>query len=245
MQTKFNYIAIGLLIITSVVLAQPIKPRESLPHFSRCYTQGLIIQGDDVWESCGLFGESQLIHWQLSTQKIIQQVKFDDKYFAEGLTELNGKLYMLTWQAGVAFEIDKESLKTIKTFHYQGQGWGLTTDGKQLILSNGSDEIQFVNPDTFTVEHTIHATINNKPVNMLNELEWIEGKIYANVYQTDYIVVIDPTTGQINKKYHLPNLLKHSFRKPGVLNGIAYDKTTKKIWITGKHWSKMFVLERN
>lgn len=239
---KFILFLASLFLGVSLTLAQPLKERTSLPHFSKCYTQGLIIQDGLVWESCGQFGESQLIHWELATQKVIKQVKFDDKYFAEGLTEINDKLFMLTWRAGIAFEIDSKTLKTIKTHQYTGEGWGLTTDGKQLIMSNGSDVLQFINPDDFSVEHSVKVSINGKPVNMLNELEWIEGKIYANVYQTDYIVVIDPKTGHITNKHHLPKLLKNVFRKPGVLNGIAYDKATKKIWITGKNWPKMFEL---
>ncbi len=232
----------SLILGVSHTVAEPLKERASVPHFSKCYTQGLIIQNGLVWESCGQFGESQLIHWELSTQKIIKQVKFDDKYFAEGLTEINGRLFVLTWRAGVAFEIDKQSLKTVETHQYQGEGWGLTTDGKLLIMSNGKDVLQFIDPDDFTVKHSINVTINGKPVHQLNELEWIEGKIYANVYGIDYIVVIDPETGVVTDKHHLPNLLKNVFRKPGILNGIAYDKSTKKIWITGKNWPKMFEL---
>jgi glutamine cyclotransferase len=243
MYSHLKFIFITLLLHSSITLcAQPLKNRDSIPHFTKCYTQGLIIENGTVWESCGKFAESHLIQWDLNTQKIIKQVKFEDKYFAEGLTKLNGKLYMLTWQAGTAFEIDPVSLDTLKTYQYKGQGWGLTHNEKQLIMSNGSDVLQFINPQTFKVEHKINVTINDKPVHQLNELEWINGKIYANVFQTDYIVVIDPKTGVITEKHHLPNLLKNSFRKPGVLNGIAYDEATKKTWITGKNWPLMFEL---
>lgn len=242
MQIKFISILTCFLLTTCITTAQPLKERESTPHFSECYTQGLIIQNNKVWESCGLFGESHLMQWDMKTQKILKKRKFDDKYFAEGLTELNDKLYMVTWRAGVAFEMDKDTLETLKKFNYKGEGWGLTTDGTQLIMSNGTNEIQFINPQDFSVVHRLKVSINNKPVNLLNELEWIEGKIYANVYQTDYIVVIDPQSGTIVNKFHLPKLLKNVFRKPGVLNGIAKDESTGKIWITGKNWPKMFVL---
>ncbi len=231
-----------LLFMTCSAIAQPLKDRESTAHFSECYTQGLIIQNNMVWESCGLFGESHLIQWDLKTQKILKKITFDDKYFAEGLTEVNNKLYMITWRSGVAFEIDKNTFKILKTLNYKGEGWGLTTDGKQLIMSNGSDEIQFIDPEDFSVHHKIKIRIDGKPIHALNELEWIDGKIYANVFQTDYIVVIDPQSGNIVKKHHLPDLLKNVIRKPGVLNGIAKDKTTGKIWITGKNWPKMFEL---
>jgi len=242
MQTILKLIFIFSLAIAFAVDAQPLKERMSLPHFSKCYTQGLIIIDKQVWESCGQFGESHLIHWELDTQNIIKQVKFDDKYFAEGLTKLDGKLFMLTWRAGVAFEINPQTLETIKFHKYAGEGWGLTTDGKQLIMSNGSDILQFIDPETFTVKHSVKVTIDGKPVHRLNELEWIDDKIYANVFQTDYIVIIDPKTGIITNKHHLPNLLKNVFRKPGVLNGIAYDKSTKKTWVTGKNWPLMFEL---
>lgn len=234
-----------IIILLSTVLnlaAQPIKERKSIPHFSKCFTQGLIIKGNQVWESCGQFGESQIIHWDLDTQKIIKQVKLDPKYFAEGLTMINERLYVLTWRSGVAFEINPMTLETIKTHQFKGEGWGLTTDGKLLIMSNGSDVLQFINPETFSVEHSIKVRIDGKPVHRLNELEWIDGEIYANVFQTDYIVVINPKTGVISNKYHLPNLLKNTFRKPGVLNGIAHDKETNKIWVTGKNWPLMFEL---
>lgn len=243
MHSQLKLLFITVLLHSAISLcAQPLKNRESIPHFTKCYTQGLIIEDGTVWESCGQFGESHLIHWDLNTQKIIKQVKFDDKYFAEGLTQLNGKLYMLTWKSGVAFEIDPDSLKTLKTHQYNGQGWGLTHNGIHLIMSNGSNVLQFINPQTFKVEHSINVSLNGKPVHQLNELEWIDDKIYANVFQTDYIVVIDPKTGAITNKYHLPNLLTQVFRKPGVLNGIAYDKLSQKIWITGKNWPLMFNL---
>ena len=239
---KLTNTTLLLTLFLGTAFAEPEIQRASVPHFSKCYTQGLIIQEGMVWESCGQFGESHLIHWELATQKIIKQVKFEDKYFAEGLSEINGRLFMLTWRAGVAFEIDQQTLQTIKTHEYKGEGWGLTANDTHLIMSNGSDVIQYIDPKTFTVDKTIKVTINGKPVDLLNELEWIEGKIYANVYQSDYIVIIDPKTGVITNKHHLPKLLKNVFRKPGVLNGIAYDKATGKTWITGKNWPQMFQL---
>jgi len=244
MHIKFISILSYFLFTTSVTSAQPLKDRDSTPHFSECYTQGLIIQNNMVWESCGGFGESHLMQWDLKTQKVLKKISFDDKYFAEGLTELNGKLYMLTWRSELAFKIDKETFKTLKTYKYKGEGWGLTNDGAELIMSNGSDKIQFINPKDFSVTRSLKVTINNEPVNRINELEWIDGKIYANIFQSDYIVAINPQTGIISNKYYLPDLLKNSFRKPGVLNGIAHDKATGKTWVTGKNWPKMFELKK-
>ncbi len=217
-----------------------LRENKSVPHFEPVFTQGLIIEDNIVWESSGLYGKSLLTQWDLTTGKILQQKKIDKKYFAEGLTELNDKLYMLTWRAGIAFEFDKNSLTIIKKHHYTGEGWGLTTDGQQLIMSNGSEVIQFINPDTFKVQRSIQVHSGQSVIRNINELEWINGKIWANVYQTDYIIVIDPETGLIEENFHLPNLL--AGKKPGVLNGIAYDPKQHKIWVTGKNWPSLFEL---
>lgn len=211
-------------------------------HFAPVFTQGLIINNNIIWESSGLYTKSMLTKWNLRTGKVLKQRKFKDKYFAEGLTELNGFLYMLTWKEGVAFKMNPETLETIDTFKFTGEGWGLTSNTTHLIMSNGSAELLFINPQNFKVEKTISAHVDDIKINKLNELEWINGQIWANVYQTDYIVVIDPETGSISKTYHLPDLLKNK-AKPGVLNGIAYDKVTKKIWLTGKKWPLLFSFE--
>lgn len=231
-----------LIFANSLSCAQSVLEYNSRKHSTACFTQGLIIKNNTVWESCGGYGKSQLKQWNLETGKLIKRTRFDKKYFAEGLTELNGKLYMLTWQEGVAFEIDPNTLKTIKQHKYAGQGWGLTNNGQQLIMSNGSDALQFINPITFKIESKIHVKINGVSINNLNELEYIDGKIWANVFQTDYIIVIDPKTGSVNKNYYLPNLLNGNKPKPGVLNGIAYDLEHNKIWVTGKNWPLLFEL---
>jgi len=212
-------------------------------HYANAFTQGLIIQDNIVWESSGLYGKSSLTKWDLNTGKVIKQKKLADEYFAEGLTEHNGKLYLVTWQEKTAFKIDKETLKTIQTFSYQGEGWGLTSNGEHIIMSNGTDLIQFINADDFKTVKTIKVHIKGKPLMHLNELEFIKGYIWANVWRTDYIVVIDPDTGAVVKSHHLPNLLKNYMRKPGVLNGIAFDKVTNKIWVTGKKWPSLFLLQ--
>ncbi len=220
--------------------AQLLTKPNSVDHFAPVFTQGLIIQDNKVWESSGLYGKSMLTQWDLKTGQIIKQQKIDNKYFAEGLTELNGKLYMLTWKAGVAFVFDQHSLEPIGKHHYTGEGWGLTDNGTSLVMSNGSDVIQFIDPETFKLEKSIQVHSDGSPVRYLNELEWINGKIWANVYQTDYIIIIDPETGAVEDHYHLPNLL--SGRKPGVLNGIAYDQEQHNIWVTGKNWPSLFEL---
>ena len=232
------FVALLLLIFSSLVNAQALPQNKAKLHFAKVFTQGLIVEDGIAWESSGLYGKSMLTKWNLKTGRVIKQRKFDDKIFAEGLTQLNGHLYMVTWKENTAFEIDKTSLETIRTFRYKGEGWGLTSNKQQLIMSNGSATLQFIDASNFKTTKTITAKIGDTPIKNLNELEWIGGKIWANVYQTDYIVVIEPNSGQIVKKFYLPNLLKG--RKPGVLNGIAYDASQKKIWITGKNWPYVF-----
>ena len=234
-----RYVPIPLFVVF-VSHAQLLASPPSKAHFSKVFTQGLIIKNNIVWESSGLYGKSLLTKWNLDTGKVIKQRKLANKYFAEGLTELNGHLYQLTWKAGIAFEIDMNTLATIKQHSYQGEGWGLTANGTQLIMSNGSDVLQYINPVTFKTESSIKVHIGQSPINNLNELEWINGMIWANVYQTDYIVVIDPRTGEVMDKYYLPNLLSSNIKKPGVLNGIAYDESNGKIWITGKKWPFLY-----
>jgi glutamine cyclotransferase len=237
---QLKLIPILLTLFPIICNAQLLGELNSKKHFAAVYTQGLIINDNMVWESSGLYGQSMITQWDLDTGKVIKQKKLDKKYFAEGLTELNGKLFLLTWKAGVAFEIDKQTLEITDKHYYKGEGWGLTTDGKQLIMSNGTDSIQFLDPETFEVERIIRVHMDRVLIYKLNELEWIDGMIWANVYTTDYIVVIDPKTGSVSNKFYLPQLLGDKGKNSGVLNGIAYDKVTKKIWVTGKNWPLLF-----
>ena len=237
-----KFVTSVLLVLSCLLQAQAIAPYPSVPHFSPVFTQGLIIDDNIVWESSGLYGESMLTKWDLLTGKIIKQKKLEDKYFAEGLTELNGHLFMITWREQTAFEFDKDSLELVNTFKFSGEGWGLTTDGKQLIMSNGSSTLQFVDPKTFKIIGKTRVHKGSSTISRLNELEYIDGLIWANVYQTDYIVVINPISGSVVKTFYLPDLLDDKTPKPGVLNGIAYDKKTKKTWVTGKLWPLLFEL---
>lgn len=233
-------LAFIFLALAPATFAQSLPDTKVKLHFAKVFTQGLIIEDGTVWESSGLYGKSMLTKWDLKTGKVIKQRKFDDKYFAEGLAELNGHLFMITWKEGTAFEINKETLETIRKFKYKGEGWGLTSNGEELIMSNGSEKLQFIDSKTFIPNKIITVKIGKILIKNLNELEWVNGKIWANIYQTDYIVVIDPGSGEIVNKFHLPHLLKG--KKPGVLNGIAYDATQNKIWVTGKKWPYLFEL---
>jgi glutamine cyclotransferase len=240
---KLNFLKLIICFLLSpAAVAQNLIDRPSISHDSNCFTQGLEIQNNIAWESCGGYGKSKIMQWDLNTHKVIQQLPIEPKLFAEGLTHLNGSLFLLTWKAGVALELDPTNLQVKRNHKYKGEGWGLTNDGKHLIMSNGSNTIQFINPLNFKVEKSIKVSIKGTPIANLNELEYINGKIWANIYQTDYIVIIDPKSGTIENNYHLPNLLKDNITKPGVLNGIAFDKVMNKIWVTGKNWPLLFEL---
>ncbi len=235
-----NFFLIWLLLSCSVLKAQPLKPVNSIPHDPITFTQGFIVKDHIAWESSGLYNRSFIRQWDLRTGRVLQQKSLDRHLFAEGLTELNGALFLITWRAGKAFKIDPNNLSESTEYSYEGEGWGLTTDGQQLIMSNGSHQLQFINPNDFSVKKTINVNFNGNKVRWLNELEWINGLIWANVFQTDYIVVIDPKDGTVLQRHLLTNLLGPIKNKPGVLNGIAYDEVHKKIWITGKNWPKVF-----
>lgn len=165
-----------------------------------------------------------------------------NNYFAEGLAVLGGKAYQLTWRAQKGFVYDEATFKLEREFAYDGEGWGLATDGHQLILSDGTAQIRFLNPATFKVERTIQVALNGQPVTELNELEYINGEIFANVWQTDYVVRIDPANGAVTGVIDFSGLLTPGDRAANtdVLNGIAYDAAHDRLFVTGKFWPKLF-----
>lgn len=221
------------------------EPLEARSHFVDVFTQGLIKSEGKVWESSGGYGTSFLLLWDYSTGEVINKGKVPDQYFAEGITLLNDQLYMLTLNKGLAYQLDPYTFQVIKEHLYQGPGWGLTTDGAQLIMSSGSDMLQFIDPETFKVIRQTRVRIVDQSVYGINELEWVDGKVWANVYQTDYILVIDPVTGLVEKRYYLPELkpVKQKPIKPNVLNGIAWDKEKNQVLITGKNWSRLYIFD--
>ncbi len=221
------------------------KIKNSWPHDKRAYTQGLIFLDGILWESTGQYGASSLRKVELKSGKVIKQISIPKNYFAEGMTVLHNKVFQLTWQEQKGFIYDPATFQKQGEFSYAGEGWGLTHDGESLIMSDGTEQIRFLDPSTLQATRTISVTDGGVPVTQLNELEYIDGEIYANVYMTDRIARIDPKTGKILGWIDLTGLLATKDRtgEEDVLNGIAYDVAGKRLFVTGKMWPKLFEIE--
>ena len=214
------------------------------PHSNRSYTQGLQYVDGVMWEGTGREGRSHLQRINLNTGEIDIVASLPDSEFGEGITHYKDGIYQLTWLDKKAYHYDSKG-NIIKTIPYRGEGWGITTDGERLYMSDGTATIRQVNPETFATEKSICVTYNGEPLGMLNELEWIDGHIWANVYLTDAIVEIDPKTGVVLGYIDLPALRARLHNNPEAeaLNGIAYDAHTKHLFVTGKDWNRLFEIE--
>ncbi|HOF28730.1 MAG: glutaminyl-peptide cyclotransferase [Anaerolineaceae bacterium] len=212
------------------------------PHDSACYTQGLVIDEGVFYESCGLYGKSSLRKVDPADGSVLAEVALDPKYFAEGLVLLDGKLYQLTWQENTGFIYDADTLEHLSSFHYQTQGWGLTTDGSALILSDGTNTLYWLDPGTMQVVRQVRVSYQGQPVEYLNELEFIKGTIFANIYLTDTIAAIDPQDGNVLSLIALSGLRpEQNLSVHGeVLNGIAYDSLNDRLFLTGKNWANLY-----
>jgi glutaminyl-peptide cyclotransferase len=215
------------------------------PHDPQAFTQGLIYLDGALYESTGMYGESSLRKVKLETGVVLQVVAVPAQYFAEGLTEWKNNLIQLTWKTGIGFVYDRQTFARKSTFVYGGEGWGLTHDATRLIQSDGSSTLRFIDPETLRQIGSLPVTDGNQPVDQLNELEYIQGEIYANIWQTQRIAVISPKTGVVLRWIDLTGLLPAA-EKTGhedVLNGIAYDAAKDRIFITGKWWPKLFEIK--
>lgn len=223
-------------------------------HKPSLFTQGFLVKNDHFYESSGRYTKSQLVSypiaepegtWAKMTASFTQKQSIPDRFFAEGLTLLNNKLYLLTWQEGTLFVYDANTFSFIKNMTYQGEGWGLATDGKSLIRSDGSNKLFFHNHESFSVEKIINVTYKKEPILNLNELEYVDGFIWANIWQDNRIVKINPTNGDVIGVMDFSETIKTlKLKDPdSVLNGIAYDADKKAFWITGKLWPKMFLVK--
>lgn len=215
------------------------------PHDSQAFTQGLVYVDGHLYESTGLNGKSTLREDNLETGRVVKEATVPSEYFAEGLTNWGNTLIQLTWKAHVAFVYDRTTFRLLRTFHYPWEGWGLTQDGKHLILSDGSDTIHFLNPDTFAEMRSIRVLDHGQPVKEINELEYIRGEIYANVWMTDRIARISPETGRVLGWIDLSGILPAIELRSddAVLNGIAYDPVRRRLFVTGKLWPRVFEIE--
>ncbi|MCF3648328.1 glutaminyl-peptide cyclotransferase [Synoicihabitans lomoniglobus] len=212
------------------------------PHDPEAFTQGLLFHDGMLLESTGMNGHSSLRRVDLTTGKVRQRVEVNPLFFAEGLTVIGTKAYQLTWRSRTGFIYDVDSLELVDQFPYPTEGWGLTTDGESLIMSDGSNSIHFLDAHSFAHQRTVEVVFNGQPVHRLNELEYIGGEIYANIWQTHHIVRIDPKDGRITGIIDLTGLEPTDDRRhrADVLNGIAYDEAGDRLFVTGKYWSELF-----
>jgi glutaminyl-peptide cyclotransferase len=213
----------------------------SYPHDPNAFTQGLIYRDGWLFESTGLNGRSSLRKIRLETGEVIQQHRIEQRYFAEGLTEFNGALYQLTWDSGVGFIYDRESFELRRRFSYRGEGWGLTHDGSRFILSDGTPTLRFLDNDSLKETARVRVTDQGRAVDDLNELEFVRGTVYANVWLTDRIAMIEPSSGHVTGWIDLAGLTPEPSRfTNAVLNGIAYDAIADRLFVTGKLWPTLF-----
>jgi glutamine cyclotransferase len=214
------------------------------PHDRDAFTQGLQYLDGFFYEGTGLNGRSSIRKVKLETGEVLQRRDVPAQYFGEGITVWKSELFELTWQSGVAFVYDRETFAPKRQHTYIGEGWGLTSDGESLVMSDGSDVIRFIDPATFAERRRINVTSDGKPVRALNELEYVKGELFANIWQSDAIVRIDPKTGRATGWIDLRGLLSARERAAtDVLNGIAYDAAGDRLFITGKLWPKLFEIK--
>ncbi|HEY8550578.1 MAG TPA: glutaminyl-peptide cyclotransferase [Vicinamibacterales bacterium] len=211
------------------------------PHDPGAFTQGLVFRDGFLYESTGMNGQSSLRKVRLETGEVLQQVDVEDQYFAEGLADWNDRLIQLTWVSQIGFVYDLRTLERTQTFRYAGEGWGLTQDGRRLIMSDGTARLRFLDPETLQETGGLTVTDGGRPVMYLNELEMMDGRLLANVWQSDAIAMIAPDSGVVTGWIDLSGLLPPADRAGvDVLNGIAHDPEGKRLFVTGKLWPKLF-----
>jgi glutamine cyclotransferase len=249
-------IVLLIWLFAPTLLATPLVSYEEVaryPHRSAAFTQGLELIGDTLYESSGLYHQSFVTRWQLDQPATIAPIqKIADQYFAEGLTVLGDKLYLLTWETGTGLVLNATTLEIERSFNYSGEGWGLTHNNRDLIMSDGTNRLRFINPQTLREEKSLAVYENGKPVTYLNELEWIDAgsltaqpRLLANIWQTDSIVVIDPESGNVTARINLSTLYPRGQRRSSedVLNGIAFDRSDNTLLVTGKKWRYLWRLK--
>ncbi|WIT13677.1 glutaminyl-peptide cyclotransferase [Paucibacter sediminis] len=248
-KTRFlALLATCLLLATAAATAQRLRLPvydavvvNSYPHDPEAFTQGLLWRDGVLYESTGLNGHSSIRKVQLESGRVLQKQDIPQQYFGEGMTAWKDELYSITWQSQVGFVWDLRSFKLKRQFSYPGEGWGLTHDEHHLILSDGTPTLRFFDPASMKEVRRVQVTALGRPVEQLNELEWVEGQIYANIWHSNVIVRIDPASGQVQSLIDLTGLLKPELAgQADVLNGIAYDPAKKRLFVTGKLWPRLF-----
>lgn len=236
-----------MLFATILLLAIPSAPDNyrvlhAYPHDEHAFTQGLVYLDGHLYESTGIKGQSTLREEDVETGRILRMQLVSDQYFAEGLTDWKNTLVQLTWQSHIGLVYDRASFRLLRTFHYDGEGWGLTHDAKSLILSDGTADLRFLDPETFKQVRRITVKDHGKAVAKLNELEFIHGEIFANVWYSDRIARISPADGRVLGWINLKGLMPRDqlSSDQAVLNGIAYDAQHDRLFVTGKLWPKVF-----
>jgi glutaminyl-peptide cyclotransferase len=251
-QVRRRAALIGLMLFWSLLAGNPAGAAvpvydyqivHTYPHDPTAFTEGLFYLDGFLYESTGLEQHSTIRKVRIDTGAVVQRLEIPPEYFGEGIVNWHGRLVSLTWKSHVGFLWDLASFERRGEFHYDGEGWALTQDGKQLIMSDGTPDLRFFNPTTLLETRRLKVTLDGKPLRNLNELEWIKGEIYANVWETNWIVRIDPNTGEVVGLINLSGLLGPDEVVPGrdsVLNGIAYDARRDRLFVTGKNWPKLF-----
>jgi glutaminyl-peptide cyclotransferase len=249
-----QYALLGSVLVTALAACQRGTADEGgtwvprvvarYPHDANAFTHGLLFHAGKLYESTGLRRESTLRRVDIATGRVEQRHELDARYFAEGLTLVDDRLYQLTWELGTAFVYAVDDFRQLDSFRYAGEGWGLAFDGEQLIMSDGTPTLRFIDPDDFSLRRTVTVTDNGVPQIYLNELEYIDGEVWANIWHDDRVARIDPADGHIVGWIDLSGLYPAA-QRPGeaVVNGIAWDPESDRIFVTGKLWPAIFEVE--
>ena len=248
------HVCIGLLVAAVPAAGETLSPppaeygyrvMRSLPHDTQASTQGLLIHDGRLFESTGGYGTSTVREVDLETGKVVRERRLADALFAEGLAWVGDRLVQLTWRTGVGFLYEPDTLRPVGSFPYEGEGWGLAFDGERLAMSDGTATLRFLDPGSFRETHRVEVAGPDGPIAGLNELEFVGDALYANVWRTERVAIIDPDSGDLRGWLHLDGILPVVFRREGTaeMNGIAYDEAADRLFVTGKRWPRVFEIE--